>query len=274
MVESLACIVGLSIAKRIVADEKDLIDAIADLPIECGDYVTSQVDDYRILMPTFKLFELAEDDGSRTTVEYICDDIIRHHEYDTDGVLLRKYHMLDDRRHGKYVEYNVNISTSQTRAPHERAHYLHNLLHGRREMWYQNGNLKSDIWYKYGTIHGEYRTYREDGTIKFEQYHHHGKAHGQQKVWYKSGKLSMITNYSYGLRDGPQVRWHKNGQICSFRMFKHDQYHGKCMIWCENGRPKKAMKYKHGKFHGRYKKWNDDGSVKYVRKYVGGLQID
>lgn len=177
--------------------------------------------------------------------------------------------------------YYANDQTS------ERYRLLHNKKHGPHRLWYNNGQLETQRFFKQGKRFGleeawdkktgkqVYRAvYQDDvmvgpfklwfptGSKRVEgQYDELGKKHGNWRHFHANGKLALSADHKHGQRQG-MWRWvHPNGQLAQQAKYSKGKAHGPVQSWYDNGKPKQLYTYQYGKTHGAYKKWHKNGQL-------------
>lgn len=104
---------------------------------------------------------------------------------------------------------------------------------GKWTMWYENGNVYSEQFYKNGTTTGIWKNFNQDGSltdiIDFEKgtavyYHKNGQIQSQGKItrqmvqegkwtlYYENGKVNAEGNYINGKKDGTWTWYDMNGR--------------------------------------------------------------
>jgi len=94
--------------------------------------------------------------------------------------------------------------------------------HGKNEVYYENGLLKTTEEYEHGKKIGDHIFYYENGQIKsFFSYREDKIVDGTYKTYYENGDLNRKSNFKNGLLHGLQT-WYRDGKI-------YEQ------VWVENG---------------------------------------
>ena len=106
---------------------------------------------------------------------------------------------------------------------------------------------------------GWFRRYWENGNLRYELYYKEGKQDGVSKSWWPNGDLKNERNYNNGILHGPLKGWWENGKVSGVRDFKNGNRHGEWTDWYENGQVWCKKTYDDGKLlSANY--WNEDGS--------------
>ena len=126
-------------------------------------------------------------------------------------------------------------------------------IHGKKEIWTDNGNILSimsydngfidgkcthhyyrndefgeqkieaELNYKHNKIHGLVKRYSKDGHVYVSSYYFHHKLHGPVKKYYPNSVcLKSKEFYIMGRREGVMVTYNKNGFPLKFSMMKND----------------------------------------------------
>jgi len=79
-------------------------------------------------------------------------------------------------------------------------------------LYYDNGNIKSNIHYKHGVRDGEAIFYREDGNKKEELTYVNGRVEGLVRIYDDSGTLREMFTIENGKREGPTTFFDSTGK--------------------------------------------------------------
>ena len=93
-------------------------------------------------------------------------------------------------------------------------------LHGERKEYYENGQLSRQYFYKNGLLHGEYKEYYENGQLWCQSFYKDGKLDGEYKWYYGNGQLRCQRFYKDGLPHGEYKEYYENGQLMCQRFYK------------------------------------------------------
>lgn len=102
------------------------------------------------------------------------------------------------------------------------------VLDGRRNVYYQNGNLSYYSYYVKGIETGESKEYFINGTLHQEGYFKNGKDDGLWKEWYSTGNLKRQTQFEEGKIIGATKEHDKFHKLLSngIKMYKEENYQG------------------------------------------------
>ncbi len=79
-------------------------------------------------------------------------------------------------------------------------------------MYYDNGNIKSNIHYKHGVRDGEAIFYRENGNKKEELTYVNGRVEGLVRIYDDSSTLREMFTIENGKREGPTTFFDSTGK--------------------------------------------------------------
>ncbi len=106
-----------------------------------------------------------------------------YHEYDEDGVLVRKLQLLDGRFNGENTVY------------------------------FDNGSVKEIQSYKAGLMDGTWITYNASGVKTAQAAYRNGKKHGAWLIWNDEGVLMFEMYYLDGERSGTWIKYAADGKV-------------------------------------------------------------
>jgi hypothetical protein len=86
-----------------------------------------------------------------------------------------------------------------------------------------------------GKLDGQSLLFYPNGKIKEESYYKKGKLHGPASVWSESGQLLARSWFLNGLREGRSVWWYPTGAIYSLQRFKRGIWHGRQEFFYPDG---------------------------------------
>ena len=115
---------------------------------------------------------------------------------------------------------------------------------------------------------GWFRLYWENGNLKYEWYYKGGKQDGISKSWWPSGQIKNIQNYKNGSLHGLLQGWYENGsprvlhdeQTSGIRSFDKGRKDGEWIDYYKSGQVWMKKTFNKGKLLSE-KYWNRDGSV-------------
>ncbi|MEI8365711.1 MAG: 6-hydroxymethylpterin diphosphokinase MptE-like protein [Parachlamydiaceae bacterium] len=86
---------------------------------------------------------------------------------------------------------------------------------GQGVLYYPNGKIKEEVFYRNGVLHGPSRFWDPKGLLLAESWFINGKQVGKSWWYYSSGKIYSLQRYQDGEWHGQQVFYHKNGRLKS-----------------------------------------------------------
>ena len=126
---------------------------------------------------------------------------------DEAGQMTEKYTVNENgERDGVYEGYVDGVLT-------ESAHYKDGKLHGKRTLFYPDGQVEILENYKEDLIVGTYTTYYPDGTTSQQATYISGMMQGMLKTYYKSGQLKEEVIMVDNQENGPFKEFHENGNL-------------------------------------------------------------
>jgi antitoxin component YwqK of YwqJK toxin-antitoxin module len=134
--------------------------------------------------------------------------------------------------------------------------------------WYDNGQKKEEVTYKYGKPVGTHIKWYKNGQKRSEENYKNGKFNGLSTYWtidgkenyeliwkdgnpwdgisinwYDSGQKRWLRNYKDGKEDGLWMGWHSNGQMMNKENYIDGIKTGNFVRWYENGQKQKEITY-------------------------------
>ena len=95
---------------------------------------------------------------------------------------------------------------------------------GEYKMWYPNGKIWAQCYYKEGKLEGEFKWWYDNGQLMFQWYYKEGKRDGEWKLWGDNGKLRSQRYYKEDKLDGECKLWDEQGELISHKIFKNDEF--------------------------------------------------
>jgi antitoxin component YwqK of YwqJK toxin-antitoxin module len=112
------------------------------------------------------------------------------------------------------------------------------------------------------------RNYYLDGNLESELSYKWEKLDGIAIWYYQHGKKSLEITYKNGLKEGKMTRFYRNGNIETIENYKNDVLDGLSSKYGENGVLISEISYKNGKKDGIIKQYFSDGSLFITGKYT------
>jgi len=210
-----------------------------------------------------------------------------------DG-LLREVQYVNGIRNGysKMISNNVVLTIEN---------FKNGLIDGESKWYYENGQKKSEGFYKEGKqegitkswhpngqikyevnvindlYEGPLKVYFENGKVEYDKNYVQGKLEGKSTEYYESGKMKKMEFWKDGLLEGPSITFSENasnGLFTSKVSYKAGKRHGKCQWYYEKsvlvGQMQCEANYLEGKQHGITTWWYDNGQVLSKEKFING----
>jgi len=88
-----------------------------------------------------------------------------------------------------------------------------------------HGFIKYKEIYKDAKLEGE-QLWWENGQLFSKLFYKEGKQEGEQESWWENGQLMSKYFYKDGKKEGEQLTWHRNGQLVSKEFYKEGKLEG------------------------------------------------
>lgn len=156
------------------------------------------------------------------------DKLIRTIKFKSDSVVSKVF------ENGNYIGYHSNLGLIQSEGLFE-----NNLYQGKWKFYHEDGEtIKQIVEYVNDTLHGIREDYWENGNLKSKTFNIKGKLNGKSIHYYKSGKTketnSLINNKFHGVLK----HYFKNGNIEYTRNYWNGELIDTCKTYFENGQLK------------------------------------
>jgi antitoxin component YwqK of YwqJK toxin-antitoxin module len=89
-----------------------------------------------------------------------------------------------------------------------------------RKVWYRNGQLQSQKFYRDGKLEGEGKYWHKNGQLLERTFYCNGQREGENKYWYENGQLNFQGFYRKGKLEGESKFWHGNGPLWSRQFYR------------------------------------------------------
>lgn len=139
----------------------------------------------------------------------------------------------------------------------EEGEYKDNKKVGPWNMYWPNGNLKSEVNYKMGKPEGMYKVYYRNGQVQEVGSWMNEMNIGTFKRYYESGKVQQEFEFKdNGLRNGVQKYYYPNGQLELEAQFANGEEEGTITVYNEDGSLKEKKTMSNGQMQaGSLKKY-------------------
>jgi len=144
------------------------------------------------------------------------------------------------------------------------------LKQGKWVTFYQNGNEKSEGYYKSGIKNGYFKEYSEDGNLVSITKYVDGEIKKDaseiakldiKTIYYSTGQVKSMGSYKDNIKEGVTREYSPEGKIIAAKIYKDGIVIGDGIV------------DEQGFKQGPWKEFHDSGELKSVGKYVDGLKI-
>lgn len=156
------------------------------------------------------------------------------------------------------------------------------------KIFFPNGKIKYECFYRNNRLHGEYRRYYEDGELKTSCHYLDGKLEGEYRHYFESGKVEVVCHYRLGKREGKYEQFYlsyrdklykvsnKQAKIGKILNYKDGKLNGEQLYYhktdvCGSPKLKEKIEYVNHKRHGEYQSFYWSGSQENIGTYQNGL---
>jgi len=113
--------------------------------------------------------------------------------------------------------------------------------------WYEDGTLKSELYYKDDKREGVWKQWYKDGLLKSEYNYKDDKMEGVCRKFHKRTETFYIEyNYKDGKKDGVYKEWHIGGTLVIEGNYKDDKKEGVWKKWHRDGKFRSECIYENG----------------------------
>ena len=128
--------------------------------------------------------------------------------------------------------------------------------------WYENGQIKTENFWKNGKMNGSNSGWHENGHKKYLLKMIEGTLDGMATHWYDNGQKEIEMSMTRGVHNGLETRWHRNGKMKGKGYAKNGKAHGLMTLWHENGQMSRQAIFKEGIAQGLTQNWYKNGQKK------------
>jgi antitoxin component YwqK of YwqJK toxin-antitoxin module len=133
------------------------------------------------------------------------------------------------------------------------------MQHGPFKLWYKDGKLAEQGFFKYGYQDSIWKNFYETGKLKAIKSFKRGQPDGKCIFFFTSGDSAEVDTYDYGKKDGRWQTWYENGQVSAVTPYKNDLKEGEWIYYYDNGNIQNRGTFVHDKKDGHYTAWSADG---------------
>jgi antitoxin component YwqK of YwqJK toxin-antitoxin module len=150
---------------------------------------------------------------------------------------------------------------------------LNGLKHG-RSILQRNGEFILDETYFLGQKYGMKVEKFENGNIKSELFFFNDKEEGYGATYYTNGNKLNDLNYKAGVIHGSVAKYYENGQVMFKTTYNNGATHGEYTKYFESGALFAKANFVNGTLHGKYKDYYESGKVKSKGTYENGVKAE
>ncbi len=158
--------------------------------------------------------------------------------YDTNGVLMNTYRLVDGTADLNYTDMNGKRSRSVI--------YSGGKLNGESNSYYPDGTLSIKGQYTDDKMDGEWFWYAEDGIVICSGRYDYGEREGTWKWFHDSGVLKISADYRDGQPNGPEKRYYRDGKLELERTVRNGEFHGTSTYYDPSGEIQLLRYYENG----------------------------
>lgn len=182
-------------------------------------------------------------------------------KYLVGEILDERYEMKDDEYDGTYIEYFINGNKLRE------GNYVKGNKEGPWKYYFNNKNIRDEIYYHEDKMVGIRRIYNPDGKLKTIEEYKEGYIY-KVKLFNSEGK--MISSDTTGFPYGNLILKYENGNTYCHTSYKNGKKHGKQYFYYSNGFTKNIEEYVDGVQTGLEINYHSNGKPEYKCKYVNG----
>lgn len=189
-----------------------------------------------------------------------------------EGELYKSVTYKNNLQHGEVIEYKKGKLRKKYNYYQEYNNdgvILTNIMDGRLEEYYDNGNISKIENYKKGKRHGFFEEYFDNKNYKSKSEYQNGIQIGKQEYWDVNGnktyeaefKITVLDGVEKSIKNGKELRWEK-GVLTYEVQFVDGVEIGVSKSYHPNGKLMRVSSIKNGRYDGRYLEYHDNGELK------------
>ena len=124
------------------------------------------------------------------------------------------------------------------------------VAHGKRTMWYENGQKMFEGHVKYG---------EPDSVITY---------------WYSNGIKQQEMHFIEGQQTGAVRSWYPDGTLLQEAFYQDNKPHGSAILWDSLGHKIEELSFQDGEKHGICRRWDADGKLIYEERFKNGELVE
>lgn len=212
-----------------------------------------------------------ENDSLTYTDKYDSDSIISdvyqngyYRQYHSNRGQLQSEGLIENQMcQGQWKVYSKNGKTIE-----EIREWVNDTLHGIREVYWGNGNLKAKTNYIKGKQNGKTFHYYENGETKEISFLKDEKIHGESIRYFPNGKLESITNLWNGIKKDTNKFYYENEKIKQLEIINLDTItsssSGITYCYYRNGNLEQEFYMANNMKNGKASAYFESGELKYT----------
>jgi len=134
-------------------------------------------------------------------------------------------------------------------------------------LYYSNGNLKLEQFYRRSVLHGPSTYFSEQGLILSRSWFLEGKRQGKMHTYYLTGDIHSIQRFKNNVPDGIQEYFYPDGFPRSFFSYAEGKIHGDVSLFHPKGILARRLYFVHGKRDGLEQIWDRIGQIRVEASY-------
>lgn len=137
-----------------------------------------------------------------------------------------------------------------------------------QRLYYPEGELKAEQFYREAKLHGPSRYYGKDGQLLVDSWFSDGKLEGKKFTRYGNGALNSIQTFKQGLREDVQKYFYPAGNIKSLIPYSKGHLHGEVLLFHPSGILARRLNFENGKRNGIEQFWDERGVLILEAEYA------
>jgi antitoxin component YwqK of YwqJK toxin-antitoxin module len=140
-------------------------------------------------------------------------------------------------------------------------------------MFYPDGELKGECFYKNGKLHGPSIFYSKDGIVLAKGWYVENIKQGKNLQYYLSGRICNTKRFKDGELEGLQEYFYDTGMQQAALHYKKGNLDGRVALYNEDGSLRREVHFFDGKLHGIERMWDKKGQLLFESEYSQGQPI-
>ena len=126
-------------------------------------------------------------------------------------------------------------------------------------LYYPDGALKFEQFYREGLLHGPSTFYSQNGAILAQAWFLDGRRQGKMHTYYASGNVHSVQRFRDDLKEGLQQYYYPDALPKSMLPYAEGKLHGDVLLYHYTGLPARKLHFVHGKRDGLEQIWDEFG---------------